>query len=104
MPKRLALFFVYSESELSKITVVDITGFLWKEKVFRYKTGIFLSGAVQMKHKNECLKETNKFHKSFMILDYMTLKKIEEMAIITSTNAHIYIEMLENYLILSIEN
>ena len=63
-----------------------------------------LSGAVLIKHVKQP-KKTTKFDESFMICNWMLLKGSGEMAIVISTtNSRIYIEILENFLIPSIEN
>ena len=47
----------------------------------------------------------SKFHKSFMIWGYISFKWLVEMEIITSTiNAHVYIEILNNFSFLPIQN
>uniref|UniRef100_A0A672STN9 Tc1-like transposase DDE domain-containing protein n=1 Tax=Sinocyclocheilus grahami TaxID=75366 RepID=A0A672STN9_SINGR len=52
----------------------------------------------------DCLKKTTKFPKSFMIWGCMSGKGPGEMAILISTvNAQVYIEILDTFLIPSIE-
>uniref|UniRef100_A0A671KXB7 Uncharacterized protein n=1 Tax=Sinocyclocheilus anshuiensis TaxID=1608454 RepID=A0A671KXB7_9TELE len=53
---------------------------------------------------NDCLKKTTKFTNSIMIWGCMSGKLPGEMAILTSTvNAQVYIEILDTFLIPSIE-
>uniref|UniRef100_A0A673J1W8 Uncharacterized protein n=1 Tax=Sinocyclocheilus rhinocerous TaxID=307959 RepID=A0A673J1W8_9TELE len=55
-------------------------------------------------YKDDCLKKTTKFTNSFMIWGCMSGKLPGEMAILTSTvNAQVYIEILDTFLIPSIE-
>ena len=63
-----------------------------------------LSGSIQMKCKDDCLKKTNKFPKSFIWV-CMSFKEPEEMTFITSSiNEYVYIEILDNFLIPLLKN
>ena len=56
-------------------------------------------------YKYDCQKKTTKLSNSFMIGVYMSFKRTGEIAVITSkSNADLYIEILANSLIPSIEN
>ena len=62
-----------------------------------------LSGGVQMKHNDDWQKKT--YFLLFMTWGCMSFKGPEEITIITSTiNAHVYIEILDNFFITLIEN
>ena len=56
-------------------------------------------------HKEDSQKKTSKFPKLFINWGCRSFKRPGEMAIINSIiNAYVYIEILDNFLILSIEN
>ena len=65
----------------------------------------FVWGHSNKTYEDDCLKKTSRFPKSFMISDCMSFKGPIEMVIIISTiNVLVYIEILDNFLISSIEN
>ena len=59
-----------------------------------------LSGVVQIKHKDDCLKKINKLPKGFMMWGCISFREPAEMII----NTFVYIEILDNFPIWSREN
>ena len=76
-----------------------------KSRLAKLKLMELLSGALQMKYVMiTTWKKTSKFPKSFMKWDCMSSKRTGLMATISPINVNVYIVILDNFLIASIEN
>lgn len=67
-------------------------------------TGIFVWRRADEKFKEDCLKTKTKYQRSFMVWSCMTSQRVGKLCIVLRTiNSEVYIDILEHYLIPSIE-